>query len=137
MSEANRQIMKRLFFGIAVAFACVAALVLFFVDPSKVPIYPVCFFHRTTGFNCPGCGSLRAMHALLHGHFLTALHFNAFLVLSLPLFAWVGVRFLRQVIKRDPAPVVRPRWLWVYLGLWMAFGIARELPIHFLASFSP
>jgi hypothetical protein len=57
------------------------ATVLFFCDPAQVPIYPVCLFHRVTGLDCPGCGSLRALHELLHGNLAAAVHFNAFLVL--------------------------------------------------------
>jgi len=129
--------MKKVFFAIFAALCFVAAVVLFFLDPSHVPIYPTCAFHRVTGLNCPGCGTLRAMHQLLHGHILTALHFNAFVVLSLPLFAWVAVRFIRHEMKGEPRTVVRPLWMWCYLGLWLAFGIVRELPVPFLASFSP
>src|SRR5258708_976408 len=68
------------------------AAVLFLFNPSEWGFYPFCFFYRTTGLLCPGCGSLRAMHQLLHGHFVAALHFNALFVLSLPLLALYGVR---------------------------------------------
>ena len=133
----NERIMKRVLFGVGTAFCLVVAVVLFFFDPTKVPIYPPCIFHRVTGLNCPGCGTLRALHALLHGQLWTALHFNAFLVLSLPVFAWIGFRFLRHEITGAPAKVVRVSWLWWYLGLWLTFAIVRELPIPFLASWSP
>jgi Protein of unknown function (DUF2752) len=128
---------KRVLFAATLATGLIVASVLFFLDPSHVPIYPTCAFHRITGLNCPGCGCLRAMHQLLHGHFVAALHFNAFLVLSLPLFAWVAYRFVRHEMKGEPKVVVRRLWLWSYLGLWVAFAIVRELPVPFLAAFSP
>jgi len=118
--------------------AVVAAVaVLFLCDPAHVAIYPVCLFHRLTGLNCPGCGSLRAIHQLLHGNVFEALRFNALLVLSLPLFAWIGFRMLRQQIRRTEGPVVKPRWLWAYGAAWVLFGIIRELPVPLFSSLSP
>jgi ABC-type amino acid transport system permease subunit len=40
-----------------------------------------------TGLKCPGCGSQRAIHSLLHFDFVQAFRYNALLVLSLPLLA--------------------------------------------------
>lgn len=117
--------------------AAAIGLVFFLFDPARVPIYPVCLFHRWTGLNCPGCGSLRALHQLAHGHIVQALHFNALLVLSLPLFAWWLYRSLKQRYQAGPPVVIRQGWLWFYLGLWLAFGILRELPVPLFASFSP
>lgn len=119
------------------AVGVAVAALLFFCDPSRTPIYPVCLFHRLTDLNCPGCGSLRAMHQLLHGNVLEALRLNALLVLSLPFFAWIGFRLLRQQILRTNGDAIRPAWLWVYAGIWVVFGIARELPIALLAAWSP
>ncbi len=73
------RLQRRLGFG-GLAAAGAAALVLFCFDPARCAVYPVCTFHQLTGLDCPGCGSLRAMHQLLHGHFLSALHFNALAV---------------------------------------------------------
>ena len=41
---------------------------------------PKCPFHQMTGMHCPGCGGTRAVHALLHGHPLKALRYNAILL---------------------------------------------------------
>src|SRR5580698_9026501 len=60
----------------------VAAMVYFF-NPSAYGFYPVCQFHRLTGLNCPGCGATRALYALLHGNFSTALRDNALFVIGL------------------------------------------------------
>ncbi|MBC8094889.1 MAG: DUF2752 domain-containing protein [Akkermansiaceae bacterium] len=120
------------------ALAAVGVIgVLFACDPSRVPVYPPCLFHRLTGLNCPGCGGLRAMHQLLNGNFHAALHLNAMVVLSLPLLAWVGFRFLQQRRKSTPGTPVRPLWLWVYLGAWLVFGVLRELPVPLFAAWSP
>lgn len=112
-------------------------LVLFFVDPSQVPIYPACPFHQLTGLDCPGCGSTRAMHALLHGQLVTALRFNAMLVFSLPLFAWFGFRFVWGGIKGKPPVAIQPVWVWFYLAAWMAFAVLRNLPVQPFSWFAP
>src|SRR5512140_1540078 len=80
-----------------------AALVLFSLDPATVGIYPVCYFHRLTGLQCPGCGGLRAAHQLLHGHVVAALRLNAFLVLCLPFVGFLVLRAVVHSLKRQPA----------------------------------
>ena len=66
--------------------------VLFFFNPSQSSFYPACLFYQTTGLLCPGCGSLRALHQLLHGNLAAAFHFNALLISSLPILAWLSIR---------------------------------------------
>lgn len=55
-------------------------------DPAKSAWMPKCMFHLATGYDCPGCGSQRALHALLSGDFAGAFHANAFLFLLVPFF---------------------------------------------------
>jgi hypothetical protein len=54
-------------------------------DPSKSVFFPSCPFYKLTSLYCPGCGSTRALHALLNGNMLGALNMNPLLVASLPL----------------------------------------------------
>ncbi len=53
-------------------------------DPAQVALFPSCPLRTATGLPCPGCGSQRAIHDLLHGHLAAALAHNALLVLALP-----------------------------------------------------
>jgi hypothetical protein len=132
----NSIAIKKISWAGALLAATAAALMLFFCDPARVPIYPQCLFHQVTGLDCPGCGSLRALHALLHGNMAAALRFNAFLVLSLPLFAGLAVVFLRR--KKTGSPFqIRPAWLWLYLAAFVIFGIVRNLPVPLFARFAP
>lgn len=59
--------------------------VYFIIDPAKSEWMPKCIFHSFTGLQCPGCGSQRMFHALLHGDLREAWHFNPFLLLLIPL----------------------------------------------------
>jgi Protein of unknown function (DUF2752) len=127
---------KVLHTGILISVLAVLA-VLFVIDPSQVHFFPACPFHQITGLDCPGCGSTRAVHALLHGQLVAALHFNAMLVVSLPLFAWLGFRFLQGQIKGKPQVVIQPIWAWCFLAAWAAFGVLRNLPVQPFPWFAP
>lgn len=135
--QTNALNLKKILWIGGVAGAVVAASILFFLDPVHSRFYPVCAFHRLTGLDCPGCGGLRAAHALLHGQLDAALHFNLFFVLSLPLLAWIGFRFLRHELAGGPPLRIRPVWLWLYLAAYIAFGILRNLPVPLFAAFAP
>jgi Protein of unknown function (DUF2752) len=109
--------------------AGLAGLVLFCFDPRQYHFYPVCFFYRTTGLLCPGCGGLRAMYQLLHGHLATAFRFNPVLVVSLPVLAWVGARYGWRKARNEPASFdVRPLWLWLILAAVLVISVLRNLP---------
>ena len=109
--------------------ATVAGLVLFCFDPSRYHFYPVCFFHKTTGLLCAGCGTLRATHQLLHGHLVTALRFNPLLVVSLPFFLWFGVKGVVQKARNQPVALgIRPVCWWLLLAVLIGFTLLRNVP---------
>ena len=69
-----------------VAVLVVLALIIFFslIDPTTFPFFPRCFFHALTGFECPGCGTSRALHCLVHGKIIAAFSYNPILFLAIP-----------------------------------------------------
>ncbi len=70
----------------AVIILIVAALVLLYLyDPMQVSFYPRCPSKTLCGYDCPGCGSLRAIHALTHGDLVAAWNFNPALFFAIPL----------------------------------------------------
>lgn len=66
----------------------VAGLIMLYLlaEPSS-GLYPRCSFKMLTGLSCPGCGSQRAVHAMLAGDFRGAFGYNALLLLELPIIA--------------------------------------------------
>jgi hypothetical protein len=74
------------------------ASVLFLFDPATAGFYPPCLFRTIFGFECPGCGSLRAGHQLLHGNLAAAWAQNRTIFVALPLAALAGVI---RVIRRS------------------------------------
>ena len=85
---------------LAVAAVVVAGVVIYSTfDPSASRWFPRCPFLMLTGLKCPGCGTQRAIHALLHGDVLSALHFNALLPVSIPLLLLYGYAELVRTRK--------------------------------------
>lgn len=75
-----------------VFFGC---LLYYYIDPSLSPFMPKCIFKSLTGFDCPGCGLQRALHALLHGKFSEAIRFNFFLIIAIPMIClWLVNSFI-------------------------------------------
>ncbi|SPE58798.1 conserved membrane hypothetical protein [Verrucomicrobia bacterium] len=116
--------------------ATAGAVVLFLFDPNHSHFYPLCLFHQTTGLLCPGCGSLRSLHQLLHGHLAAALHYNALLVLSLPFLGWFGLRLVHGHLKNQPVQF-HAAWFWLAFAALLVFGILRNLPFATRAWLAP
>lgn len=118
------------------ALAASAITVLALINPSEPGHYPLCPFRAMTGFDCPGCGSLRALHDLATGHPLSALDHNALTVLAVPfmVLAWAGWLRRSALGLRRPAP--QPRWVVLtLLALVVVWWIVRNLPgVPFLGS---
>ncbi len=104
---------------LAVLAAVLGALALFLFDPAGSAAFPPCPFRLATGWHCPGCGSLRAAHLLLHGDLPAAFKMNPLMVLSIPLLA--ALRLRRSL-------AYSPRTAWGALALIVVFGVARNLP---------
>jgi hypothetical protein len=114
---------------ILAATAAGIAGTVFFFNPSAHNFYPVCQLHRLTGLNCPGCGMTRALYALLHGHFSTALRDNALLLLGLAAAAlrglWLGAKKIRGSAGGEFFPA---KFLLPLLVIALVFTVLRNLP---------
>ena len=62
----------------------VLGVVYFIYDPSTSSLFPRCPVYALTGYPCAGCGSQRAIHALLHLDFAEAIRYNFLMVVSIP-----------------------------------------------------
>jgi len=131
---------KRHLLAVLIAAALLAVAGVFYVfDPAQGGFYPACLFHSLTGLNCPGCGSLRALHHLTHGEIVAAFRSNPLLIGLLPVIAFLGVRWLRRgrgSFVNDPA-IFRPAIAWTLLAVTLAFAVLRNLPGPAFAWMSP
>ena len=101
------------------------------VDPGEPGRYPTCPFLAATGAYCPGCGSLRALHALAHGRVGEAVGLNALLVLlAVPVLVGIWAAWLRRSAAGRPrASLAPPGPLWAFLAAVVAFAVVRNLPV--------
>ncbi|WP_244614428.1 DUF2752 domain-containing protein [Elizabethkingia argenteiflava] len=108
----------------------VSIYVFYRYNPENNDFFWKCPFRQITGYDCPGCGSQRALHALLHGNLKLAFSYNALFVMGL---AYLAMGWLVQ----SPAgaakfPKLRSLWfsqktIVILLGVIIIFGVARNL----------
>jgi len=114
--------------GVA-ALAAAAVGVVATVDPNEAGHYPTCPFLSVTGLACPGCGSLRAVHALAHGDVGAALALNLLTVLAIVPLVVIWARWLVRARTGKPRSTVAPApVLGGLLVVVVAFGVLRNLP---------
>ena len=122
-----------------VAFVAAAAAILFVIDPASSNLYPSCPFNALTGLYCPGCGTLRASHELLHLNPAAALRLNPVAVVSLPFLAYAFVSHAMLGIRGRELPgvFVPPRWIWTLLGTVLAFWVLRNIGLYPFSLMAP
>lgn len=115
-----------------IVWGAVAAILLVYAvfDPLQAGWMPRCPFNFFTGLSCPGCGSQRALHAVLHGDFAGAFHANAFLMVMIPFIALVAYAEITK--KKHPRLYgVVSSWpvILTLLVLMVGWTIYRNLPL--------
>jgi hypothetical protein len=108
-----------------------AGVFLYVVDPRTARYVPECP-SRLAGVYCPGCGTLRATHALLHGRLGQAVSLNPLYLIALPVLGFALIRQGWRIARDQPAPPIgsglRPAWIWGLFVLICVYSIARNLP---------
>ncbi|MEV0596515.1 DUF2752 domain-containing protein [Nonomuraea cavernae] len=115
--------------GVAAATGAVFAVV-GAIDPNEPGNYPTCPFLWGTGLYCPGCGTLRTIHALAHLDPVAAMGLNPLAMVMIPfLLFWWG-RWLVRGWQGRPrrTTLAHPAWLWVFLGVVLVYWVVRNLP---------
>jgi hypothetical protein len=122
--------------AIAAATVVAATLALRIRDPHVSHSWGVCPLYALTGIYCPGCGGLRGVNDLSHGHLGQAVSSNLLLVLAIPFALVVFGRWTYAAwTGRDVAAVpALPKAVTVGLILLaLAFTVVRNLPGSWLA----
>lgn len=78
----------------------------YFYNPNSDSFLIRCPFKTFTHLDCPGCGSQRALHSLLHGEFRQAFSYNPLFIVAIPyvltgvLFEWFGLKYSFPKIRK-------------------------------------
>lgn len=82
------------------------------------------------GFDCPACGSLRAVHHLTNLDLAAAASSNLLLVLAIPVALLGWGRWLVAEWRGEAMPWLSPpKWLWaVLIAVVAIFTVLRNLP---------
>ena len=121
---------KRTLAGLFIA--AVGLVLLRAFDPARSGIFPPCPIHYLTGLYCPGCGSLRAIHALLHGNLHQAWAMNPLTIVMLPFVAYGLLSELLVGLSghRLPQPRLSSSAIYSLGCVIVLFGVLRNLPMH-------
>ena len=121
------------------AVVLVGLALLFAVDPAGSRLFPRCPLFATTGLYCPGCGTSRALHQILHGNLSAAFRLNPLMVLLLPPVAYglLGACVRRFSRRRLPTIVLPAVWIWALLGVVVLYWVLRNIPAYPLNLLAP
>jgi hypothetical protein len=102
--------------------SAVSVAVLLRFPPAQYGFYPECPIYHFFGVLCPGCGTTRALTALLRGHIDEALRLNPLTMLLLPVsLVWAFFKRGRQGVNLSPAA------LGILLAAAAIFTVVRNL----------
>lgn len=105
---------------------------LFVLEPGKSILFPICPFRAITGFTCPGCGSTRGVHQLLHGNIAAAFELNPLLLLALPFLIYALLLYSYRVLRGQPIQrnALAPKYIYTIFGVVLFFWIFRNTPLY-------
>ncbi len=103
--------------------------VLYAYPPARTSLYPACPIRQFLGIDCPGCGTTRALAALLHGHLTEALRLNALFILLLSIALAGAIETYRRAIRATSFDWPNPPAASIYatLAATAIFTVARNV----------
>jgi len=122
---------KLLKWGVSIIILSIIVVLYRKYSPENSKFFPKCPFWLLTGWQCPGCGSQRAIHCLLNFDILQAMKQNVLVVL---LFPYLVLYTMIDLIKQPSERVLRWRSIlfgsvaiYVVFALIVLFWIIRNL----------
>ena len=105
----------------------VGAWVLYTFAPTAYSFYPTCPFRLLTGLQCPGCGTTRAVHHLLHGRVEEAFRLNPMLFVLMA----VALCAVPAIVRGEqPRFLSQPWFAWGAFFVLTGYWIIRNTPLY-------
>ena len=121
---------NRTYYILAIPLILILGFVYFLYSPEKYGLFPQCPLKYFTGYSCPGCGSQRAIHEILHLNFKKAFEYNALLMISIP-YILVGFAFNFDEVKlkfpKTRTFLFGQKAIFVILAIVIGFFIFRNI----------
>lgn len=131
--------MKKILQAGLLVFLLGLAVLFFLIDPAKSQLFPRCAFNSLTGYYCPGCGSQRAIHSLLHLNFAGVVNNN---FLFFPALLVIGYHYSHPVLNKNfgwklPNIFYKKVTPWVIFGIVLLFWVLRNLMFYPFSTLAP
>ena len=123
-----RKFDRRAIVVVVVAAVAIALLLFYALVDVDSGLMPRCPIKALTGFECPGCGSQRMIHALLHGDFAGAWRQNPFLIVMIPvMLAALVAELWRKRFPRLNRVILSPASIAVIIAATAIWTICRNI----------
>jgi len=98
-------------------------------DPAQSEtVFILCVTKNISGIDCPGCGSQRAFHELLHGNFIKAAKLNLTIYFYTPLLLFLFLKIALKPFRIDlPDLLITTKRLMLILFFLLLFTVLRNL----------
>lgn len=127
----NTKKYQRLLFATIALVAIVAiALYSYFIDSTHYELAPKCLFLKLTGFKCPGCGTQRALHSLMHLDIAGVARYNPLLYAAIPYLMLLSYLEFLGGNKRNPKlsnTVYSPKAIMAAFYIIVAYWVLRNV----------
>lgn len=127
----KKRITKTLVFCLCITLLIVIGGIVYFkYNPADHTFFPKCSFLTLTGLKCPGCGSQRTIHALLHFDIHSAFSYNALIMLSIPYLMMLITGKIAQFFNphsKFALKLQHPYIIWSFFAIVILFWVTRNI----------
>jgi len=126
-TQQNMGKKTRAFIGFAIIIVLITGIYVYsHYNPEEHFLFPKCPVYALTGYQCPGCGSQRALHSLFHGNIKAVFTYNAFIIFIIP-YTLLGI-YIEYIANRTSPRIIRLRN--IFFGKWAALTIAVVILLY-------